>query len=154
MENIFRVYVVDSSFSPRAKSGMESRYKKKNEWYKNRIENLRNNRILSYGYLSGQTTKNNWHGVVDFIPSNKEKDITKSADIFLYLYNDRYPIKLVYKSSIKMLCKFLLRNNIKNIILSNDDVKSLINRQYKSYDIINDIKDHIPDIEISLEDID
>lgn len=73
-------------------------------------------------------------GVVRYLPRDESKDITKSAEILLYVYNRNKLSKNYYKMTINLLIEFINENNIKAIRLNAKDVY-----ESNSIDLVNDL---------------
>ena len=109
--------------------------------------NTRNHILKSISSKSyDRVSPEEFSGLVRYIPTNENKDIKESANIILYVYNQKMVNTNVYKSAIKNLKNFINCNKIKNIQLSGYDVYNK-NR----IDLVNDLSecDSLETIEVT-----
>ena len=134
MNNItHKIYLCNITFSEKIATSDEKELRKHSENY----NTLFNKRKKIFEEPWRDTTNTIFAGVVDYLPTSDGVNIKDSANILVYLYDDKFILYNKYKSCIKSISKFIISNNIKAIQLSGEDVDRLI---INGVDIVNDIK--------------
>lgn len=127
-----KLCLVDINFSKRAKSGMEKELRDSSPRYSELLEKRR-----TTSPFNGGAHRSDFAGVVEYLPSNKDKNIKESANILVYLYNRSTILHHLYKSVIDIITSFINDNNITELLIAGEDVERL---SINNIDIINDIK--------------
>ena len=129
-----RIYITNINFSGKPSTSDEKELRKTSDTY-NRIFTKRSDAILN-NYWSN-VNSDNFAGMINYIPTNDNKDIRKSSDILLYLYKNKSILGSLYNNCIKLITSFINTNKIKSIQLSGEDVDRLY---INGIDIVKDIR--------------
>lgn len=119
------VYLLDTRFLKTPLNKWEQTLRKKCPRY----EELRSKRYDKSKRPETDTLfKDYFSGLVEYLPTNENKDISESANICIYIFRKK-KLSPSYKSAFNFLVDFINENDIKEIKFSKYDIQKMLDKE-------------------------